>query len=139
MKLSGQYISVSIDGNDVSSDVDSVEIPDEYSSLDMTGFGDGSENSQPGMPKLPIKINGVLNPATNRLFDVCVGLVGVNSGVTIIVSVGQYATPTTGDPKFSGTFWLQNLPVSADPKGKVTLSGLNFEVYGATAPAWGTV
>ena len=144
MKLSGKWIKVLIDdssGNpqDVSHDIDSVDIPDEYGSLDMTGFMDGSVNSAAGMPNLPIKITGKFNPAaTSGLFTVLSGILGGYTGRTVTVQVGQNTTPTTNDPEFEGEFWLQGMPIGATPTGNVTLGG-NFEVYGSTAPAWGLV
>jgi hypothetical protein len=143
-KLSGRFIVVSITDSgavarDVSSDVDSVEIPDEYGSVDVTGFSDGAENSIAGMPRLPITINGTFNPAAGTgLYTVLKGLLGSYTGRLVEIKIGQNATPAGGDPKFSGTFWLARMPVSATPTGKVTISG-EFEVSGSTAPSWGTV
>jgi len=143
-KLAGRFIKVYIDDSggtarDVSSDVDSVEIPDEYGSLDMTGFSDGSVNSAPGMPNLPIRITGKFNPAaTTGLYTVLKGILGSYTSKTVTVQVGQNAAPTTGDPEFEGEFWLQAMPISATPTGNVTISA-SFEVMGSTAPAWGTV
>ena len=145
-KLAGKWLKVYVDDNtgtpvarDVSSDVDSVDIPDEYGSLDMTGFSDGSVNSAPGMPNLPIKITGKFDPAaTTGLYTVLKGILGAGSAHTVTVQVGQNAAPTTGDPEFEGEFWLQSMPVGATPTGNLTIAG-NFEVFGASAPAWGTV
>lgn len=144
MKLAGKWLKIYIDDSagspqDVSSDVDSVDIPDEYGSLDMTGFSDGSVNSAPGMPNLPIKITGKFNPAaTTGLYTVLKGILGSYTAKTVTVQVGNNTTPAAGVPEFEGEFWLQAMPMSATPTGNVTLGG-NFEVLGATAPAWGTM
>lgn len=143
-KLAGKWLKVLIDDSagtprDVSADVDSVDIPDEYGSLDMTGFGEGSENSAPGMPRLPISITGKFNPAaTTGLYTVLKGILGSYTAKTVTVQVGQNAAPTSNDPEFEGEFWLQAMPIGATPTGNVTIGG-NFEVMGSAAPAWGTV
>jgi hypothetical protein len=143
-KLAGRFLKVLIDDSggtprDVSADIDSVEIPDEYGELDMTGFGEGSENSAPGMPSFPVEIAGMFNPAaTTGLFTVLSGIVGGYTGRTVTVQVGNNAAPTTGDREFEGEFWLSKLGISATPKGKTVIKA-SFRVMGSTAPAWGTV
>lgn len=144
MKLAGRFLKVMIDDSagtprDVSADIESVDIPDEYGELDTTGFGEGGDNSIPGMPSFPIEINGMMNPAaTTGLYTVLKGLLGSYTSKTVTVQVGQNATPTSGDPEFEGEFWLQKMNISATPKGKVTLKG-SMRPMGSTAPAWGTV
>ncbi len=143
-KLAGRFLKVLIDDSgaspqDVSADIDSVDIPDEYGELDMTGFGEGSDNSSPGMPGFPVEINGTFNPAaTTGLFTVLKGIVGGYTSRTLTVQQGQNAAPTTGDPEFEGEFWCSKIGISATPKGKTTLKA-SFRVMGSVAPAWGTV
>lgn len=143
-KLAGRFLKVYIDDSsgaaqDVSNDIESVDIPDEYGELDVTGFGEGSDNSMPGMPSFPVEITGMFNPtATTGLFTVLKGIVGGYTARTLTVQVGQNAAPTTGDPEFEGEFWCSKMNVSATPKGKVALTA-SFRVSGSVAPAWGTV
>jgi hypothetical protein len=143
-KLAGKFIKVLLDdtggtARDVSSDVESVDIPDEYEELDVTGFTDGAENSIPGMPSFNVEVQGNFNPAaTTGLYTVIKGIMGSYTSKTVTVQVGQNATPTTGDPEFEGEFWCSKMTIGATPKGKVTLTA-SFRPMGATAPAWGTV
>ncbi len=142
-KLSGQYLTVTIDDSgdaaqNVSGDVESVDIPDEYGELDVTGFSDGSVNSIAGMPAFNVEIAGNFNAAaTTGLFTVLSGIVG-QGAKTLTVALGQGAAPTTGDPQFEGEFWCQKINVSATPQGKVTLT-TSLRPSGSTAPAWATV
>src|SRR3989304_757342 len=107
-KLAGKWLKIYIDDSagspqDVSSDIDSVDIPDEYGSLDMTGFSDGGVNSSPGMPHLPIKITGKFNPtATTGLYTVLKGILGSYTSKTVTVQVGNNAAPAAGVPEFEG-------------------------------------
>jgi len=143
-KLAGRFLKVFIDNSagaaqEVSGDVESVTIPDEYGELDMTGFGEGSDNSAPGMPGFPVEITGTFNPAaTTGLFTVIASILGGYTSRTVTVQVGQNAAPTNGDPEFEGEFWCSKMGISATPKGKTTLTA-SFRVMGAVAPAWGTV
>ena len=143
-KLAGRYLKVFIDNSaaaaqEVSADVDSVTIPDEYGELDMTGFGEGSDNSAPGMPSFPVEITGTFNPAvTIGLFTVIASILGGYTSRTVTIQVGQNAAPTNGDPEFEGEFWCQKMNITTTPAGKVNVVA-SLRVFGATAPAWGTV
>jgi hypothetical protein len=143
-KLAGRFIKVYIDDSggvarEVSGDVNSVDIPWELGELDVTGFNEGSVNSIPGMPSFNLEISGTFNPtATTGLFTVLKDIVGDYATHTVTVQVGQNASPTTGDPEFEGEFWCSKMNITTTPSGKVEISG-SFRVWGATAPAWGTV
>lgn len=142
-KLSGQYLVVYIDDSgdsprDVSSDVKSIDIPDEYGEIDATGFSDGAVNSISGMPSFNVEITGMFNPgATTGLYTVLNGIKG-GGAKTLTVQIGQGAAPTTGDPEFEGEFWLQKMNVSATPQGETGITA-SLRPSGSTAPAWGTV
>ncbi len=144
MKLAGRFLKVLIDDSTgtpqtVSGDINSIDIPDEYAEVDVTGFSEGGENSIPGMPSFPVEITGHMNAATTTgLFTVLKGIVGKYSACTLTVQVGQNAAPTTSDPEFEGEFWCQKMNLSADPKGEIKITA-SFRPYGSTAPAWGTV
>jgi hypothetical protein len=142
-KLTGEHIVVLLDDSggspqDVSTDVESVDIPDEYDEVEMTGFSDGAHNSTAGLPSFPVELAGMFNPDANSLYQVLAGIKGVKSGHTLTVKVGQGAAPVSGDPEFEGEFWCQKMNVSTQPGQKISVS-TSLRVYGATAPAWGTV
>ena len=143
-KLSGQFLTIDLDDSsaaiqDISADVESIDIPDEFGELDVTGFSDGAVNSLAGMPAFNVEISGNFNAgANNGLFTVISGILGGTTSRTLTVQVGQGAAPTGGDPEFEGEFWCSKMNISATPQGKVTLTA-SLRPSGSTAPAWGTV
>ena len=142
-KLSGQYLTVTIDDSGdspqiISGDVESVDIPDEYGELDVTGFSEGAVNSIAGMPAFNVEIAGTMNPvATVGIWTVLSGIVG-GGAKTLTVAVGQGVAPVMGDPEFAGEFWCQKLNLSATPQGKLNVTA-SLRPSGSVAPAWGTV
>jgi hypothetical protein len=141
-KLAGRWVQTQIDDaggtpQDVSSDIDSVDIPDEYGELDVTGFMEGGDNSIPGMPSSPVEMTGSFNPAANKLGAVAIAILGSYTSKTIIVDVGNNAAPVQSDRRFTGEFWLQALRFSSTPKGKNVVR-LSFKPMGSVAPGWTT-
>jgi hypothetical protein len=144
-KLKGQHCTIFIDDSglspqDVSDDIESIDIPDEYDEIEVTGFTEGAHNSIPGMPKFDVEFSGTFNPAaTTGLYTVLAGIKGVASGHTLTVQVPTgTGAPASGDPEFEGEFWLQKMNIATTPAGKINIVG-SLRVFGATAPAWGTV
>lgn len=141
-KLSGQYITVAIDDSgdspqDVSTWVESIDIPDEYAELDVTGFSDGAVNSIAGMPSFNVEIVGSFDSSANSLWDVLKGIVG-KGAKTLTVAVGEGAAPSTGDNEFEGEFWCPKINISTTPQGKIQIT-TSLRVSGAAVPAWGVV
>lgn len=143
-KLKAQYLKVEVDDSalapqDISKDLDTVDFPYEYEEIDVTGFTEGVVNEMPGMLTAPITMSGTFNPATTTgYFTVIKGIVGVYTGHTVTIAIGQNTTPTTGDPEYEGEYWCKSMNVSGTPRGKLVLA-TEFRPYGATAPAWGVV
>lgn len=143
-KLAGRWIKVLLDDDggtprDISNDLESIDIPNEFGEIDVTGFGDGAENSMPGLSNFSVEGSGTFNPAADTgLYTVLKDINGVYSGHTLTVQVGQNATPTNGDPEFEGEFWCQKMNISATPTGKTQIT-FSLRVYGATTPQWGVV
>jgi hypothetical protein len=142
-KLNGQYLTIALDDSadaprQIENDVESIDIPDEYGELDVTGFSEGAVNSIAGMPAFNVELAGTFNPAaTTGLFTVLSGIVG-GGAKTLTVQVGQGAAPVMGDPEFEGEFWCQKMNISATPQGK-TMVTASLRPSGSVAPAWGTV
>jgi hypothetical protein len=141
-KLSGQYLTVNLDDSgdapqDVSTWVESVDIPDEYAELDVTGFSDGAVNSIAGMPAFNVEVTGNVDTLANSLWDVLQGIVG-KGAKTLTVAVGEGAAPQTGDLEFEGEFWCQKLNISSTPQGKITVT-TSLRPSGSGTPAWGVV
>jgi len=141
-KLTGPYIKVMIDkstvAKDVSSDIESVDIPDEWIEADMTGFGEGVENSAPVLPTMVLTIVGKMNPTTDRLYDVALANRGLRTGQTVTIQIGQNAPPTTNDPEIEGEFWQQSMKIGATPKSAIGLT-LVYKPFGSAAPVIGVV
>jgi len=140
-KLTGPYITVQIDKNgagpnDVSSDIESIDIPDEWIEADMTGFGEGAENSAAVLMTMVLTIVGKMNPASNRLYDVAKANRGLYTSQTVIIDIGQNAAPVAGDPRVTGEFWQQSMKIGATPKSAIGLT-LVYKPMGSTAPTIG--
>ncbi len=141
-KLTGPFITVQIDKagagpNDVSSDIESITVPDEWIEADITGFGEGVENSVAVLPTMVLEIVGKMNPTSNRLYDVAKANRGLHTSQSIIIDIGQNAAPAGGDPRISGEFWQQKMSIGATPKSAIGLT-LTYKPMDGTAPTIGT-
>jgi hypothetical protein len=142
-KLAGRWLTVSLEDSttprDISSDVQSIDLPTEFDEIDTTGFSDAAKNSIPGMPAFNVELAGTFNPVVSvGLFTVLKDIVGDYAGHVLTVAVGQNKAPENGDPEFEGSFWCPKLGVSGTPTGGLEIT-TSLRVYGAAAPAWGVV
>ena len=143
-KLAGRWLKVFLSDSvptvrDISSDVQSIDLPIEFDEIDTTGFSDAAKNSIPGMPGFNVELAGKFNPTVDTgLFTVLKDIVGDYVGHTLTVMVGQNAAPANGDPEFEGLFWCPKLGVSGSPTGGLEIT-TSLRVYGIVAPAWGVV
>lgn len=143
MKLAGRFLKVFIDDangapQDVSGDLDYVELPNEFGEVDVTGLGQGGGDVIPGMPAFPVELKGTFNPtATTGLFTVLKGLRGSYRGKTMAVAIGNNAIPTASDKRFVGEFWLQKLTTGMGVKTKAPILA-SLRPFGETAPHWDT-
>jgi len=143
-KLAGKWLKIYLDNDaglpcDISTYVESIDLPTEFDELDVTGFLDGSKNSIPGMPGFNIELACSFSvDATVGTHTVLSDIVGTGSAHTLTAQLGQNTTPTTGDPEFEGEFWCPKYGVSATPTGKVAVTS-SLRVYGSVAPGWGLV
>jgi hypothetical protein len=72
----------------------------EYGELDLAAFGDGSENSGPGVPRGEANIVTFLDPATNQSHDALKTPGGYTDKV-FMAFFGNNAAPTIGDGAFA--------------------------------------
>jgi hypothetical protein len=72
----------------------------EYGELDLAAFGDGSENSGPGVPRGEANIVTFLDPATNQSHDALKTPGGYTDKVFMAL-FGNNAAPTIGDGAFA--------------------------------------
>jgi hypothetical protein len=143
MKITSTYITMSVVDSGavarlITPDVTSLDIPDEFGKVDMTGFGE-VENSAPGTQSTHISGKAIFDPgALTGAFTVLNPLKGVYSSHEVIIKFGSYAAPTTLDKKLTGNFWLRTFNVSGAVGGRVEIS-FELELYGGTAPVWGVI
>lgn len=115
----------------ISSDCVSYEIEQDAGKVDVTGFGDGSQNYIPGLPVLGISLTVKWNTtATTGARTVLQGIFLSSTSKTVSI------TPESGGQAFSGEFMLDMLPVSGTPAGDITLGTVHFSPMGTTAAAW---
>lgn len=141
----GIRISVDDDASGTQRDLSGDLVPGSLNGLgftagavDMTGESDSVENTMADRKKNSLKMKfHANNTATTGASTVLNNIVG-KSAITVTITIGAAgAAPTTGDLKFSGEFTCLGAPLSADG-GKLT-HDVEFQPYGSTPPAWGTV
>ena len=95
VKLKAQHTKILIDDSggtprDVSADLDSIDIPQDFEEIDVTGFTETVVNEMPGMLTAPITLAGTFNAAaTTGLYTVLNGIKGVYSAHTVTIQIGQ--------------------------------------------------
>lgn len=123
-------------------DIISVDLGQNYDQHDVTGFGDTVHKMINGQLKSPITLKGYLTTtAVTGTHTVIKGAINNQTKMTVEVQIGNNAPPTTGDPKFSGDFYVASYSQSIAPGGAITFTAtLNPAVgVGSGVPVWGTV
>ena len=88
----------------------------EYETADQTAYSDGVKNITIGHPSAPIQLGGPFDTVAHA------HLIAINGGVTPLtfdVRIGIRHAWETGEPQFG-------------------ITSASLDVFGATAPAWGT-
>lgn len=135
-KISAKGAVISVDDSAgtpraISGDVVSYEIEYSAEPLDVTGFGEGSQNFTPSLPVIGITMDVIWNTAaTTGARTVLASIIGSATSKTVTI------VPEAGGPSFSGEFMLDALPVSGTPVGEIKIGSVHFSVMGAVAPAW---
>jgi hypothetical protein len=115
----------------VSTDCTNFQFNADANKIDVTGFGDASQNFIPGMPVYDLSCDFLYdNTATTGIWTV-MQLIFLNA--TAIVVTLQ---PATSALTMTGNFIMENMPLSGKPNGAVTIGTVKFAVTGATAPTW---
>ena len=108
-----------------------------YETQDVTAFSDGAKNIVIGQPSAPITIGGPFDTTLHT------HLTGINGGVTPLsfdIRIGIRHAWESGEPQFGITssstvgYLLHSYTVDMSAN---TWSA-QLDVFGATAPAWGT-
>lgn len=126
-KVSGKNAVILIGGYDFSTYSNKYDIAMDSGKVDVTGFGDGSNNSIPGEPKAVMSVSMLWDSAANKVHA---ALASMPSGknVTILPEGG-----TLGYPSLSMPFMQGNYNPSASPESAISVGTINFESYGNNA------
>lgn len=145
MALSGDYVVVKMDDSGGTlrtfdtGDIISVDVPLTYDQFDVTGFGDSVHKLINGPLRAPVTLRGYLTttPATGT-HTVIQEAFQAGAQVTLKVAVGNNAAPTTGDPEYSGEFYVSSYVPTLNSGGAVTFTAALTPATG-TAPSWGSM
>ena len=145
MALSGEYVVVKMDDSGGTlrtfddGDITSVDLGLTNDQHDVTGFGDDVHNVINGQLQAPVTLKGYLTTtATVGTHTVIQGAFAAGVQVSLEVEVGQNAAPQSGDPKYSGEFYVESYVPTIAAGGAVGFTATLKPATG-TAPSWGTV
>lgn len=116
---------------DVSTDCISYEVIEDAGKLDVTGFGDGSQNFIPGLPVVGLTFEFLYDTATTSgATTILKGILNSNTSKTVTVK------PESAGSTLSGEYMLDAYGVSGTPSGTIKLATAHFSVMGSTKPTW---
>ena len=145
MALSGDHVMVKMDDAGgtlrqfADGDITSVDLGLTLDQHDVTGFGDAVHNVINGQLQAPVTLKGFLTTTANTgTHTVIQGAFAAGAQVSLEVQVGQNAAPTSGDPKYTGEFYVESYKPVLETGGAVTFEATLKPATG-DAPAWGTV
>ena len=99
--------------------------------IDVTGFGDGSMNYIPGMPVYDLSTDFLWDTTASTGITV-VGLLDFLGSTAVTITL----KPETSGKTMTGTFIMENFPVTGKPDGALTLGTIKWSVTGSSAPTW---
>ncbi|MEM6528604.1 MAG: hypothetical protein AAF653_09940 [Chloroflexota bacterium] len=145
MKVAGDHIQITMDDlrgvprTFVPGDIISVNLGHEFPQHDVTGFTNRTHYAINGQVRATVTLRGHLTgTADTGTHPVINGVFVSGATVTLRVSVGNNATPISGDPEYSGEFVVASYQPMLS-----TDSAINFEAQlvpaTGTAPSWGTM
>jgi len=139
MAIAGDHVVVKINATTLATgDITSVDLGQTFTQHDVTGFGDAVQKFINGQLQSPVILKGFLTTGASGTHTLINGAFAVGNAVTLVVDVGQNAAPTTGDPRFSGSFYIESYKPSLDKGTAVTFEASLKPATGA-APVWGVV
>lgn len=143
--LSGDNIVVKMDDSGgtertfADGDIMSVDLPLSYKQHNVTGFGDEVEKFINGQMQAPVTLRGYLTTTTDiGTHPVINGAFANGAQVSLVVQVGQNATPQSGDPEFRGEFYVESYRPTFSNGGAIAFVATLKPATG-TAPVWTTV
>ena len=92
-----------------------------------------------GKGKAPVTVKGFVTTTTDTgTHTVINSAFAAGSQVSLEVQVGNNATPTTGNPKFTGEFFVESYKPALATGAAVTFEAVLKPATGS-APSWGTI
>jgi hypothetical protein len=145
MAISGDHVIVKMDDAGgvlrtfADGDITSVDLGLTADQHDVTGFGDDVHRMINGQMRAPVTLRGYLTTtADTGTHPVIQGAFAAGEQVTLRVAVGDNATPTSGDPEYSGEFLVASYTPTIATGGAVMFTATLNPATG-TAPTWGTL
>lgn len=145
MALAGDHIIVRLDDSSgtlrqfASGDVRSVDLGLTFDQHDVTGFGDVVHNVINGQMNAPVTIQGYLTTtATTGTHVVINGAFTAGTQVSLQVDVGINAAPVSGNPRYSGEFFIESYKPMINTGGAIMFTATLKPATGG-APAWGVI
>lgn len=143
--LAGDNVAVTLDDASgtprafAAGDIISVDLGLTYDQHDVTGFLDAVHKVINGQLKAPVTLKGYLTTtASIGTHTVIQGALSAGVQVTLEVRIYVNGTPQSGDPKFTGEFYIASYSQSIAPGGAITFTATLNPAIG-TAPAWSVV
>lgn len=145
MALAGDHVLVKLDDSGgtlrtfAEGDIMSIDLGMNFDQHDVTGFGDSAHKVINGQLNAPVTLRGYLTTtALTGTHTVINGAFVAGTQVSLEVQVGNNAAPTSGDPKYTGEFFIESYKSSLETGKAVTFEAILKPATGA-GPTWGTV
>lgn len=107
-----------------------------YETQDVTAYSDGAKNIVIGQPSLPLTLSGPFDTVVHAHM---IAIVGAVTPLSLDIRVGIRSAWDAGEPQFgitsSATSGYLCTSYAADLNSNTWTA--TFDVFGATAPAWG--
>lgn len=142
-KTHSKHIGVFLDNSsgtltDISAYINNISpVGLKYDEQDMTAWSDGAKNVVIGQPEASLELGG---PWDSVIHAHMIAINGRNTPLTLDIRMGQMAAWQAGDPQFgitsSATSGYVMSAYQVDFENNTWKANLN--VFGPTAPAWGT-
>jgi hypothetical protein len=145
MALAGDHIVVKLDDSGgtprqfAAGDIIAIDVPMTIDQYDIAGFGDALHSMINGQMNLAVTMRGYLTlTATTGTHTVLRDVYQQGKQVSLEVQVGNNAAPASGDPKFTGEFYVESY-VPVTETGKAIQFVARLRPASGTTPVWGTV
>ena len=144
-KTQSQYIVITMQDNggvarDITCSVDTIGgIGITNDEIDVSTFCDTVHQYLAGLGDANLTLGGPFNNTAQTGAHVVFTGLADNKETEVVIKIGIRGAPTTGDPKWTGTFTKTSYIVNADLNGAVRWTGSLRPAFGQAAPVWGTI